>query len=256
MTRETAVSALVLDTIPYRDKDFVVRLMTPEDGVFSAMAFGARGSRTRFPSGLDRLTIVEAVLSHRGRGMPVCKTANTRSVFWRLRSDLECSAVASLLSEMLLLVHMESGESQLLFEFATTAFAQLDGGPSTASPAAALHLALRVLRILGFLPSTIACPLCQEGHEAQSYHLRTDSGALFCRDHDRPGPHRIILTPAAVRVLRHCLTAHDLSKLGGISGDGMPRSALGVLEKLLPWLERTIGGRLKSFSFLLSLYAQ
>ena len=46
MTEETAVSALVLDTIAYRDKDFVVRLLTADEGVISAMAFGARGSRT------------------------------------------------------------------------------------------------------------------------------------------------------------------------------------------------------------------
>ncbi len=256
MTSETAVSALVLDTIPYRDKDFVVRLMTPEDGVFSAMAFGARGSRTRFPSGLDRLTIIEAVLSHKGSGMPVCKMANTRNVFWRLRRDLECSAVASMLSEMLLLVHMESEESKLLFEFATTAFEQLDQGLSPGSPAAALHLSLGVLRILGFLPATVACPACPEGHQAQSYHLRSDSGALYCRDHDRPGAHRIVLTPAAVRVLRHCLTAHDLRALAVISDDYLPGSALRVMENLLPWLERTLGGRLKSFSFLRSLYAQ
>jgi DNA repair protein RecO len=256
MTGETAVSALVLDTIPYRDKDFVVRLLTPEEGVFSAMAFGARGSRKRFPSGLDRLTLVDAVLSHRGRGMPICKMATTRSVFWQIRSDLDRSAVASVLSEVLLLVHLEPGESEPLFAFAKKSLTQLEQGAAPGSPAAALNLVLGVLRSLGFVPSTLACPDCLVGHIAQSYRLRTDSGALYCRDHDRPGPHRITLTPTDVRILGHCLEASDLAALGTISADGMPMSAWRLLEKLQPWLERTLGGRLKSFSFLLSLYAK
>jgi DNA repair protein RecO len=256
MTGETAVSALVLDTIPYRDKDFVVRLLTPEEGVFSAMAFGARGSRKRFPSGLDRLTLVDAVLSHRGRGMPVCKMATTRSVFWQLRSDLDRSAVASILSEVLMMVHLGPGESESLFAFAVRALTQLDEGAAPGSPAAALHLVLGVLRNLGFIPSKLLCPACREDHEAQGYRLRGDSGALYCRDHDRPGPHRINLSPADVRIFNHCLSASDLVALGAISVDGMPHSALRLLENLQPWLERTLGGRLKSFSFLLSLYAK
>lgn len=256
MTGETAVSALVLDTIPYRDKDLVVRLLTPEEGVISAMAFGARGSRNRFPSGLDRLTLIDAVLASRSRGMPVCRMATTRAVYWRLRTDLDCSATASMLSEVLLQVHMESRESEPLFAFATTALAQLDEGLAPGSPAAALHLVLGVLRILGFLPATLACPACPEGHVAPGYRLRTDSGAIYCRDHDRPGPNRIALDPAAVRLLRHCLTAPDLAALAAIRDDGMPRSALRVLETVQPWLELTLGGQLKSFSFLRSLYAQ
>ncbi len=256
MTEETAVSALVLDTIAYRDKDFVVRLLTADEGVISAMAFGARGSRKRFPSGLDRLTVVEAVLSHRSRGMPVCKMATTRSVFWQLRSDLDRSAVASMLSEVLMMVHLEPGESGPLFDFAVKSLTQLDEGAAPGSPAAALHLILGVLHNLGFIPSTLACPDCDAGHVAPSYSLRTDSGALFCRDHDRPGAHRITLSPTDVRILRYCLMAGDLAALGTISADGMPASALRVFEKLQPWLERTLGGRLKSFSFLLSLYAK
>ncbi len=256
MTREAAVMALVLDTIPYRDKDFVVRLLTPDEGIVSAMAFGARGSRTRFPSGLDRLTLVDTILSHRSRGMPVCKTATTRSVFWRLRSDLDCSAVASLLSEALLHVHMESTESGPLFDFTIAALSQLDEGLAPGSPAAALHLLLGLLQILGFLPSNLTCPVCPEEQTAQSYRLHGDSGAIYCRDHDRPGPYRINLSAADVRIFQHCLTTPDLTALALLKSDGLPNSALRVLVKLLPWFERTLGGKLKSFSFLRSLHAK
>ena len=44
---------LVLDKIPYGDRDLIVTILTRDYGVVSAMARGARGSKRRFAGGLD-----------------------------------------------------------------------------------------------------------------------------------------------------------------------------------------------------------
>lgn len=255
MTAERSVDALVLDTVAYRDKDLVVRLLTPDDGVVSAMAFSARQSKRRFPSGLDRLTLVEATLAPRTRGMPVCKQATTRDVFWTLRTDLESSAGAALLCDVLLQVHLDASEAPDVFSFAVASLQTLDQQPPGSRPAIVLFLLLGLLRRVGFVPESLDCPQCAPGHLAKQYRMRSDSGAIWCREHDRSGPHRVPLSAADVDLMQKAIDAGDLATFAQ-GASAQSSGALSLLERLLPWVEGTLGGRLRSFSFFRSLYAK
>jgi DNA repair protein RecO (recombination protein O) len=255
MTAATTVDALVLDTVAYRDKDLVVRFLTPCQGLVSAMAFGARQSRGRFPSGLDRLTRVDAQITSRARGMAVCNSATTREVFWHLRTDLYCSAVASLLCDILLKVHLDPEEAPALFAFCIDSLTTLEGGDMEATPSVGLFLALGILRRLGFLPEQMRCPSCTPGKVAKSYRLRSDSGAIWCLEHDRSGPHRTPLSAAELGLMQQAVQAPDLPTFA--AGNTLTtRASMTLLENLLPWFERVLGGTLKSAAFLRSLYAQ
>ena len=117
MTREYSVLVLVLDTHAYRDRDLVVKLFSRDGGTLSAMAYGARGSKSRFPAGIDRLTLGEATLSAPDNRMAVCKQFDVQDVYWKMKESLECTAVATVLSELLMKSHVEEQDAGFLFDF-------------------------------------------------------------------------------------------------------------------------------------------
>ena len=117
MTAEQTFDALILDTTPFRDNDLVVKLLPPGEGPLSAMAYSARKSRNRFPSGVDRLTLAEVTLTSKPNRMPVLGSVVIKEVFWEVKEDLDKSCAATLLTEMIIKAHVEAGEAGRLFDF-------------------------------------------------------------------------------------------------------------------------------------------
>jgi len=249
--REESSLALVLDTVPYRDRDLIVKLFTAVRGTESAMAYSARKSRGRFPSGVDRLTLVEVEWTRKDDSMAVCRSVITKEVYWGVKSDIEKSAVASLLCEMLLRSHVDKSEAESMFDFACSFLAWLDGAAPNPA-AAALAAVCFTLRQLGFLPPSLECPDCEPGETAQRFALDSSSGSLSCHRHSRGGPGRIALVQRDIE---------SLNSLLQWPGDGAmelpavptPRD---LLERLAPMVEHLFSARLNTLRFLLDVIGQ
>lgn len=250
MSREDSCFALVLDTVFYRDRDLIVKLFTASRGTESAMAYSARKSRTRFPSGVDRLTLVEVEWTRKGEGMAVCRSVTTREVYWGVKSDIEKSAVASLLSELLMRAHVERQEARTLFDFSCAFLAWLDGATGS-SAGAALAVSCFILRRLGFLPDRLSCRDCGDESAEECYALDSASGSLSCRRHARSLKGSLPLSRIEVESF-NTLLAWQGSRTCPPPPVQAPRA---LLERLSPVIENVFGSKLRTLNFLLDVLA-
>jgi DNA repair protein RecO len=250
VSREESCLALVLDTVAYRDRDLIVKFFTPSGGTESAMAYSARKSRTRFPSGIDRLTLVELEWTRKGERMAVCKSATTREVYWGIKSDIEKSSVASLLSELLMRAHVEKQEACALFDFSCAFLAWLDEAKASGA-GAAVALSCFILRRLGFLPGALSCPACGDELCGERFALDTASGSLSCGRHAGHRTASLSLSRPEVEAL-NTLLAWPGSCSSPPPLVPIPRA---LLVRFSPVIEDVFGPRLRTLSFLLDVLA-
>ena len=251
MRREGTTAALILDTHPYRDADLMVNLFTPAAGKVSAIAYRARSSRKRFSGGLDRLTLVEATISRRGRGAFILEGAEPQELFWGAKSDLDKSAAASLWSELLIRAHMERPDAAVLFDATVEFLTTLSSCPPARAGAGAFYAGVAVPGLLGFLPATLTCPACADPSPLKECCFHCDSGEVTCREHSRQKAGVLLLDNEQVELLALAMGAGSLAGFLDRSGAAQPAA---MLIQFSPYLT-SLFGRLKSLEFIRSLEA-
>jgi len=249
MSREQTLDALILDAIPYRDYDLIVRLFLPRQGPVSAMAYAARKSRVRFPSGVDRLTLAEISMTRKGDRMPVLKSVITKEVFWGIKSDLDKTSAASLVSELMMKAHVEELEATEVYEFACRFMKALEQLPPSSAALAALYGVARLLFLLKFLPGTLACTRCNRT-DSSNWLFHTGSGELVCAEHDSSRAGTIPLSQGEVGLLNSALTAGGDLKAFVAAENARAGRALETLTRLEPFLGSIFGSPPKSLEFL------
>lgn len=260
-----SLSALVLDTVRYREADLIVKMLSPF-GPLTALAYSACKSRSRFPSGIDRLTMVEAVIS-KGHRMPVMRSAITKEVYWRIKEDFDKSCAASLFAEMLLRSHYEPDEGESIFRLASSTLFDLDRCHVSETWPRILHAVLRLLQLLGFLPPQVRCRQCEEaaamasrleateigekreGRVGASYFLDPQTGEVRCSRH-RTAETSLPLPPPYIAFLDAALSSPSFALfLNAAPSQALPE-ARGLLLYLGPLLENLVSANLKSLAFL------
>jgi DNA repair protein RecO (recombination protein O) len=150
--------AIVLRSIRYGEADRILHLYTPDYGRLSAIAKGARRSRSRFGARLEPFFHVRAVL-HEGRSDLLTVTGvDTVAIHAAVRdhaatldaASRACDAVTRLANELAL----------------------LQADMAHARPGNGLAFRLKLLLAAGIVPQLAACAVCGE-----SEHLQGFSGA-------------------------------------------------------------------------------
>ena len=249
MRQEGTTSALILDTNPYRDADLMVNLFTPAAGKISAIAYRARSSRKRFSGGLDRLTLVEATISRRGRGAFILEGAEAQELYWGVKSDLDKGAAASLWCELLIRAHMERPDAAVLFDATLEFLTTLSGCDPAQAGASAFYASVAVPGLLGFLPATLTCPACGVDSTLTECCFHCDSGEVTCREHARRQGGVLLLEEDQVALLGLAMGAGSLAGFLDRAGNGQPAA---MLQLFSPFLT-SLFGRLKSLEFIRSL---
>lgn len=250
MTPSGTTQAFILDTYAWRDNDLMVRLFTREAGSLSVIAYHARKGGRRFPSGLDRLTLAEVTISRKGTGPYVLQGADTRELYWKVKSDLERTCVASLWTEMLMRCHAEPAELGALFDMTGWFLSLLDHDPSPAPQTAALQAAVLIPAALDFLDLEFRCSQCETSGTTGDWLLQTETGQFMCATHGNDRRFGIRLTTAQARLLR------TVAQTAG-SGPTMetpPGECARLVFKLEPFLTSLFNTRLKSLEFLADMW--
>jgi DNA repair protein RecO (recombination protein O) len=170
--RSLRTEAIVLRSIRYGEADRILHLYTPDHGRLSAIAKGARRTRSRFGARLEPFFHLRMLLYEGRSDLRTVTSAETLDAHGPLREHAAsldaaaraCDAVARL---------FEAGDpSPPVFHLLANELRLLDAGPRAAGPAHQLAFRLKLLVAGGFTPQLAACASCGE-----SEHLSGFSGA-------------------------------------------------------------------------------
>ncbi len=153
--------AIVLHAFDYSETSRIVRLATREAGVQSALARGAKRSRSRFGSAFGLFAEGAAQLHLKeGRELQTLAAFDVARVRPELGTDLGRFAGASAVAELVLRFGAENEASETLYDALVAALDAIAGAEPALATEAALGGAWHLVAQLGFAPSVTACGAC------------------------------------------------------------------------------------------------
>ena len=191
--------AVVLHVFDYLETSRIVRLATRDLGVQSALARGARRSRSRYGSALDLFASGTAEISTKpGRELHTLTSFDVQRARPGLAEDLGRFTGASALAELALRF---SGEDThpALFDTVIASLDALDRAAPGETIDVSLGAAWRIVAELGFGPSLERCGACDRAvAAADTASFSHRAGGVLCADCARLEPvHRAL--PASAR---------------------------------------------------------
>ena len=221
---EFSDDAIVLDTVPYRDRHQILSVLTREHGPVRGVHRGARSGKAPAAAATQVLSTVRVTVWQK----PGAELATFRSVepvrsSFALGSDLVRSATAAAVAELLLTFCPPAEPAPRHYRLADAVAGGLLGG---GEPAALLASAeLWVLRLGGVLPSLDECSACGAGLP-DAFLLHRGDGLPLCRGCAPPGAP--VVDAGAAAYLRRLLRVSPLE----LSGPPPPAAAR--------WLDRRV----------------
>ena len=152
-----ATPALVLHAFPYGETSKIVRLLTREHGMLSAMAKGARQPKSRFGARLQVMSEGVAQLYLKSsRDLQTLADFDVTEQHADLSRDVARYAAAAALCEVIMRFSPAEPHPEV-FEMAVAGLADLESLPTDRVGLAALALLWSVVSVLGFAPRVDAC---------------------------------------------------------------------------------------------------
>jgi DNA repair protein RecO (recombination protein O) len=184
--------ALVLKAFPYGESSRILRLLTPDYGMRSAIAKGATGPRSRFGAALEPFTEGEAVLHLReGRDLHTLSSFEVLRSRQALGRDLTAFAGASLLAELLLISATEELDPDL-FDAISRHLDRLASAPPESVEGEVFAAVWWLVTSIGLRPQTAACVGCGRALSPdESCRMDVEGGGaacIDCRPRGRPVP--------------------------------------------------------------------
>lgn len=174
--------AIVLHAFDYSETSRIVRLATREAGVQSALARGAKRSRSRFGSAFGLFAEGVAQLHVKeGRELQTLGAFDVTRVRPELGTDLGRFAGASAVAELVLRFGAENEASESLFDALVAALDGIAAAEPALATEAALGGAWHLVAELGFAPSVTSCGVCHAPVAAEddlSFSLA--AGGVLC----------------------------------------------------------------------------
>ena len=174
--------AIVLHAFDYSETSRIVRLATRDAGVQSALARGARRSRSRFGSAFGLFAEGVAQLHVKeGRELQTLGAFDVMRVRPELGTDLGRFAGASAVAELVLRFGTENEANESLFDALVAALAAIAAAEPALAMEAALGGAWHLVAQLGFAPSVTSCGACHAPVSAEDDLLFSlSAGGVLC----------------------------------------------------------------------------
>jgi DNA repair protein RecO (recombination protein O) len=149
--------AIVLHAFPYGESSKIVRLVTPEHGVLSAIAKGVRRPKSRFGARLQLLSEgVAQVYVKQNRDLHTLAEFDVTAQRPELSQDVARYAAASALAELVMRC-VASESNPHIFALIEEALVRLVEVDPVHFPAASLAAVWRIVCALGFAPAIHEC---------------------------------------------------------------------------------------------------
>ena len=170
--------AVVLRSIRYGEADRIVHLYTPSRGRISAIAKGARRSRSRFGARLEPFTHIHALLRE-GRGDLFTVTGvDTIAVHRALRDHAATIDAAARACDAVARLFETTDPHPEVFTLLVNELGLLDREPGQARPSNGLAFRLKLLLAAGFVPQLASCAACGELEHLSGFSAA--AGGVVC----------------------------------------------------------------------------
>ncbi len=200
--------AVVLHTMDYLESSRIVRFVTRDGGVRSALAKGARRSSRRFGTGLDLFAqgIAHLYVKH-GRDLDTLSAFDVVRSRPALGEDMGRFAGASAIAELTLRFGRDAADNAL-YEAVVDALDDVASASADRALTATLAGAWRIVAELGFAPATDVCGDCHAPlDEGASVMFSHRAGGALCPRCGRLAPAGRMLPAEARAALRRFLSA-------------------------------------------------
>jgi DNA repair protein RecO (recombination protein O) len=206
--------AIVLHSFDYMESSRIVRLVTRDAGLRSAIARGIRKSTKRFGGGLNLFAEGTVHLHAReGRELDALAGFESQRVPAALGEDLGRFAGASALAELTLRVATEASADVALYDSVREALHALELADPSSVAATTITGGWRIVQALGYAPSLESCVECDEAiPDDASALFSLSAGGVVCADCAGSRGGRV-LPPDARRVITAWLVGGDTQGL-------------------------------------------
>ena len=176
-----ATDAIVLHAFDYLESSRIIRLLTREAGVQSALARGARKSRGRYGSALDLFAEGTAQLylkpNRELHNLASFEISRSRS---SIAEDVGRFTAASTISELALRFAGEDA-NPFLFDTVADVLDRIAVSPPSQTLEDGLAGCWRIVSVLGFTPELTSCSLCHTPlRDADDVVFSHSSGGVVC----------------------------------------------------------------------------
>jgi DNA repair protein RecO (recombination protein O) len=188
--RLQGASGIVLRRYNLGESDRILVVYTRERGKVRVIAKGVRRTASKLAGHLETFSHVKLLLAQ-GRELDVVSQAQIQEPFAKLRDDLNRTAQAYVISEIVDLGTPDEHAQADLFDALLSGLRAIAEQPR--ADLASLHAQLYLLAQLGFRPELQRCVRCRNPLEAVVNSMNPERGGAVCPDCTsmEPGSHRI-----------------------------------------------------------------
>lgn len=198
--RSIKVSAVILRHTDYGEADRLLWLFTRERGKLRAIAKGVRKMRSRKAGHLEPFTHASLQLAL-GRDLWIVTQAETIEAFLPIRENLELTAYAIYVLELLDRFTYEEGEYVSLFQLLLDTLHRIQNEEDVFL--AVRYYELRILDLVGFRPQLFTCVECNETIKAEDQFFSAEKGGVLCPRCGVNAPMSRPVSMESLKYLRH-----------------------------------------------------
>ncbi|WP_010632210.1 DNA repair protein RecO [Sporolactobacillus vineae] len=241
----TKAEGMIIRTTDYGETNKIITLYTEEFGKIGLMARGAKKPKSTLSS-VCHVLFYGLCLFNKGRGLGTLYQAESNNSFRSIFSDLDKTAYAALIVELLDRLTEENQPSPALFRLLRETLLLIEKG-TDASVMAAIF-AVKMMRIAGIDPQVDQCIHC--GNQEGPFSFSVAGGGFLCRNCAAADPHAFPMSGAAARLFP-VFRKVPVGRIGHVS---VRKETIGEIEAILAaCFEQNAGIHLKAMRFIRQL---
>jgi len=214
------LQALVLRKTKLGETDTILTMLAADGRQVRAVAKGLRKPGGRFGARLEPYAVCDLMLNT-GRSLEIVTDARTVASHSGLREDLDRSAAAAVVADLLDKISVEGQHEVRLFALATTTFDVMETAPLAAMPPLVIAFLVKAMAMHGYRPQLESCACCaQEVGETREFSV--SGGGALCPECGSLDASTVRFSPEGRAWLQRLLQA----KMAEIPELDMPEAAV------------------------------
>lgn len=198
--RTLRVEAIILQHSDWGEADRILRIFTREQGKLRAIAKGARKMKSRKAGHLEPFMRSKLMLA-KGRDMWIVTQAEVIEPYSALRENLEATARAAYVIELLDRLTYEEGPNWQLYDLAVKTLSRLVEEKDPFVPTH--YFEMRILDNTGYRPLLFECASCKKEIKAEDQFFSAGQGGVLCPNCGARTSDSRLISMDALRYLRH-----------------------------------------------------